>query len=241
MLIRCHALGAIMTDAQSVCPSLMTDEAKAIKDKKKRTDEEAAIWQDLKDQSLSAGAKTYLDGLAGEIVYGYRKEISGKPIQKGLICEDDSIHLYNAVFFDNLTKNAERRDNGLITGECDLVVPGKKGIDIKTSWSLDTFPKMVSECHDSTYEWQARGYMMLWDVPKWEIAYCMVTTPDELIGYEQANIHYVDHIEPHMRVTVITYERDAALEAKIIKKVRMAQDYIKSAIELIKSAHGVAA
>lgn len=212
MLIRCSSLGEIMADPT----------AAAIKS----------------GEILSVGAKTYLKGLAREAVYGFREEISSKPMQKGIIAEDESIALYNSVFFENLSKNTERRSNDLITGECDLIIPGKKGIDIKSSWSLATFPTLPEDCHKPIYEWQARGYMALWDVPKWEIAFCMVDTPGELISYEQEELHFVSHIDPHMRVTTISYDRDMELEAKIMRNAKAAQEYILATIDRINQIHG---
>ena len=52
-----------------------------------------------KPEDLSAGAITYCKQLAKEFVYGYRKEINSKYLDKGIICEDQSIQLYNDVFF----------------------------------------------------------------------------------------------------------------------------------------------
>jgi len=184
---------------------------------------------------LSKGAKTYLTGLAKEVVYGYREEISSKPMQKGTRCEQESIDLYNQVFFSSLTKNAERRSNDCITGEPDLI--GKDfGVDIKTAWSLCTFPALPDDMPD--YEWQARGYMCLFDLPRWDIAYCMIDTPDDLIGYEQYGIHKVSEIDPHLRVTVVSYLRDPEKESRMLDKARAAQLYISETIERIKTIHG---
>lgn len=206
-MIRCHALGKIMTEP---------------KDKK---------------EVLSVGAKTYLNQLAKESVYEYSPIIKSKYLDKGIICEDEAIRLYNYVHFTDLVKNTERRNNGLISGECDLYIPKKRGIDIKCSWSLDTFPVLTEDCHDKDYEWQCRGYMMLFDVPIWDVAYCLVSTPDELIWEGEEDLHYVDHIDPQMRITCIRYERDFKLEEKIIEKTTAAIAYIAETKKKILSLH----
>lgn len=206
-MIRCHALGKIMTEP---------------KDKK---------------EILSVGAKTYLNQLAKESVYEYSPQIKSKYLDKGIICEDEAIRLYNEVYFTDLVKNTERRNNGLISGECDLYIPEKRGIDIKCSWSLDTFPVLTEDCHDKDYEWQCRGYMMLFDVPVWDVAYCLVSTPDELIWEGEEDLHYVDHIDPVMRITTIRYERDLALEDKIKEKASAAITYIAETKKRILSIH----
>ncbi|MEX5744688.1 hypothetical protein [Massilia sp. X63] len=236
---RCSSLGLIMTDAQSIDEQFVTEEVAAIQRRTKRTDDEKALLQALKDKSLSAGAKTYIESLAKEELYGFREVVTGKYMDKGLIVEDESIELYNRVFFTDYVKNTERRTDDYITGECDIIVPGVAGIDIKSAWSLATFPATAAAGHDKLYEWQCRGYMRLWNVPAWEVAYCMVNTPDELIKYEQEELHYVDHIDPALRVTVVRYERDMELEAKIVSKVRAARQYFDRITGEIKRQHNV--
>jgi hypothetical protein len=236
---RCSSLGLIMTDAQSVDDQYVTEEIAAIQRKTKRTDEEKAILQVAKDKSLSAGAKTYIEDIAKEYLYGYHEVVTGKYMDKGLIVEDQSIELYNSVFFTNYKKNTERRSDDHITGECDIIVPKIKGIDVKSAWSLATFPATAAAGMDKLYEWQCRGYMRLWNVPLWEVAYCMVNTPDELIKYEQEELHFVDHIDEALRVTVIRYERDMELEAKIAAKVESARRYLDRIVAEIKRQHNV--
>ena len=53
------------------------------------------------------------------------------------------------------------------------------------------------------YEWQMRGYMMLWDCDTAIVDYCLVDTPEHLIGYEQRELHIVSHIDPEKRVKVL--------------------------------------
>lgn len=236
---RCSSLGLIMTDAQSIDERLVTPEIAEIQRRTKRTDEEKATLQALKDLSLSAGAKTYIEDIAKEYLYGFHEVVTGKYMDKGLIVEDESIELYNSVFFTNYKKNTERRTNDFITGECDIIDPGVKGIDIKSSWSLSTFPATAAAGHDKLYEWQCRGYMMLWDVPEWHVAYCMVNTPDELIKFEQEELHYVDQIDEALRVTVVRYMRDADLEAKITAKVTAAREYLERIVSEIKRQHNI--
>ncbi len=230
---RCSSLALIMTDAKSIDESLLTDEIAAIARKTKKTDEEKQLIQGLLDQSLSAGAKTHLEATAKEYIYGFNEVVTGKYMEKGIIVEEQAIELYNSVFFTSHVKNTERRSNQWITGEPDIVVPGVKGIDVKSSWSLATFPATAMSGADKTYEWQMRGYMMLFEAPLWEVAYCLVNTPDELIKYEQIDLHYVDHIDEALRVTRVLYHRDLLLEEKIKIKATQAQKFLdKIAIQI---------
>lgn len=189
-----------------------------------------------KDETLSVGAKTAITKQAKEFVYGYDEKFSSKYTEKGLLVEDRSIDLLNSVLFTEYKKNTERKTNEWITGEADLVTPSSI-IDIKSSWSLSTFPCLASEGENKTYEWQLRAYMMLWDLDSAQIAYCLVSTPDHLVGFEDKALHYVDHIAPELRVTLVGYERDKALEDKIKFKVDEARKYYDKIVKQISDEH----
>lgn len=189
-----------------------------------------------KDEALSVGAKTEIEKLAKQLVYGYDEIISSKYMDKGIQVEDQSIELYNAVFFTSHAKNTERKTNDWITGECDIFNPGKI-IDIKSSWSLATFPATSRAGQDKGYEWQGRAYMWLWGADDFEIAYCLVNTPDELIGWEDSSLHYVDHITQELRVTRVPYKRDKSLEEKIKVRVEAANEYMDLMVKQIADEH----
>ncbi|MCC2632141.1 MAG: hypothetical protein K0S48_27 [Ramlibacter sp.] len=192
----------------------------------------------LKEGPLSVGAKTYIRELAAQEIFGVEFEFSSRETEKGTRCEDDSIALLNRVRGLSLTKNTERRQNGYITGECDLFDRApRRGHDLKTSWSLKTFPICVVDCVDRLYEWQMHGYMWLWDATEWEVNYCMVNTPEDLIGYEPLSMHLVDHIPEHMRLTTWTVKRDAEKEAQIIEKVKHARAYYAQVIAEFDANH----
>ena len=187
---------------------------------------------------LSAGAKTHVRELAAQAIFGVDFTFSSKETEKGIQCEDDSIALLNQVRGLSLVKNTERRANGLWTGECDLFnAPGRRGHDLKTSWSVKTFPICTEACEYKLYEWQMRGYMALWDADEWSVDYCLVNTPEHLIGYEPQTLHYVDHIPAHQRITSWALRRDASLEAAMAEKVRLARGYFREVIEEFDRTH----
>lgn len=194
---------------------------------------------------LSVGAKTFLNGIAKEYVYGFRETIDTKYFKKGIECEQAAIDLYNNVFFTNHKKNETRLTNEWVTGECDILVPKVKVIDIKNAWSLPTFPDTADDvlaiAKKSGYDYQGHSYMALYDVDEFEVAYCMTTTPEDLRKWEQAEIHEVDHIDPALRVTRATIKRDSAIEAKMIAKVKVAQEYLKNRVAQIHLEHREAA
>lgn len=188
-----------------------------------------------KDETLSVGAKTAITKQAKEFVYGYDERFSSKYTEKGLLVEDRSIELLNSVLFTDFKKNTERKTNDWLTGEVDIVAD--RIIDIKSSWSLATFPCLAAEGENKGYEWQLRAYMMLWNLDSAQIAYCLVNTPDHLVGFEDKQLHYVDHIAPELRVTLVDYKRDKALEDKIKFKVDEARKFFDQVVKQISDEH----
>lgn len=187
---------------------------------------------------LSVGAKTYIRELAAQEIFGVDFVVSSKAMEKGIECESDSILLLNSVRKLSLRKNTERSSNDFITGECDLFDSVlKRGHDIKTSWSIATFPITSKDCEDKLYEWQMRGYMALWNADEWEVNYCLVDTPDRLIGFEPMELHFVSNIPEHMRVTTWTVKRDIEKEEAIFEKVKHARDYFRQVIEEFDLTH----
>jgi len=212
VLFRCSSLGRLMTNPTAAA-------AKA-------------------GEILSVGAKTYIRELAAQEIFGVDFIVTSKQMEKGIEVESDSIALLNSVRGLSLVKNAERRTDGNITGECDLWdAPRRTGHDIKSSWSIATFPIVELDCTDSDYDWQMRGYLKLWDADEWHVDYCLVNTPDKLIGYEPQSLHFVDHIPAHQRVTTWRIQRDATKEAAIGEKVRAARDYYAQVIAEFDRSH----
>jgi hypothetical protein len=195
----------------------------------------------LKSEVLSVGAKTYVRELAAQEIFGVEFEVSSKEMEKGIRCEPDSIALLNRVRGLSLKKNTERKSNAFITGEADLFDPqAGRGYDLKTAWSLATFPLSMVDCSAASvtlYEWQMRGYLALWDCAEWDVAYAMVNTPEDLIGYDVQTLHFVDHIPAHMRLTTWTIARDSAKEVSMFEKVKHARTYYAEVIAEFDRTH----
>jgi len=178
-----------------------------------------------KKETLSATCKTYIKELVKEDLFGYRTTIDSKYLTKGIDMEDTSIDLYNEVHGTLYLKNTERLENEFITGECDINAEDKI-IDIKSSWSLETFPASPDDVNNKDYEWQLRAYMWLYDKPKAELAYCMVSTPDYLLKeWDNLDIHKVDNHDPFLRVTTISFERDTEKEELIAQRVKDCREF----------------
>lgn len=183
-----------------------------------------------KGEVLSETAKSHILKQAKQIVYGIEFEISNKYVTKGREVEQMAIDLLNRVRGTDYVKNTERRSNDWITGEADIVAP-THGIDIKSPWSLETLPLTAEEGDRIEYEWQARGYMMLYDRPRWEIVYVGVDTPPELCKWDPPQMHAFWKVPPHRRITAVEYKRDKALEDKIIEKTSAAQALLNEIVE----------
>lgn len=187
---------------------------------------------------LSVGAKTYIRELAAQEILGIDFQVSSKPMTKGIECEDRGIKLLNDVRGIWLVKNKERRTLNGITGECDLFdAENNRGHDIKCSWSAATFPILSMDCEDKIYEWQMRAYMMLWNASEWSVDYCLVDTPEHLIGYEPPEMHSFWHIPENHRVTSWKLERDMEKEKRMIEKVGQAREYYAQVIQEFNETH----
>ena len=129
-----------------------------------------------KPDELPKGAITHLYDIYDSHVYGIREEISGKEIDKGNLCEEDSLDLIKP-YFGLLIKNKAYFEKGWINGTPDAITD-EFVIDTKTSWNLRTWRQ--SEPTD-LYEWQLQAYMHLTGRKRAVLAYCLVDTPDVLI------------------------------------------------------------
>jgi len=209
LLIRCSSIGKLMTEPK------------------------------VKTEVLSVGAKTYIRELARQDIFSVDIEASSKQMEKGLEVEPESIALLNRVRGLSLAKNTERRSNDWITGECDLFdAARRRGHDLKSSWSVATFPIALEDCEDKLYEYQMRGYMWLWDADEWEVNYALVDTPEKLIGFEPLQLHVVSHIPECLRLTTWAISRDRSIESRMAEKVEAAREYYKKVVWEFDRTHG---
>jgi hypothetical protein len=241
LIVRCSSIGRLMAEPLNadIDPDYLTPELQDIISRTKRSDSEKALLAEARRNSLSAGGKTHVRELLREAVYGFEPaDIETRPIQKGRQVEGACIEMLARLTGRPLVKNTERRSSGLITGECDIWDAFMShGRDIKAPYSMATMPIILADCYDSGYEWQMRGYSILWDAERWSVDYVLVSTPEELIGYEPPSLHYVDHIPEHLRWTTWTVQRDRGLESLITDKVLAARRYFRKALNEFDASH----
>jgi hypothetical protein len=188
-----------------------------------------------KSEILSQTTKSYIANKAKEDFFGYNSFISTKAMQKGTDFEHESIELVNQIRDTFYIKNEETIQNDCLIGTPDIILDNSI-IDIKTSWSLETFPAIAAEGINKDYEWQLRGYMMLCDKPSAELIYCMIDTDDFLLSdWDNKTIHKVSHIDPKKRITVLQYERNISTEEAIRERLLACTDYYNEYIEQLKA------
>jgi len=187
-----------------------------------------------KAEPLGETAKSYIQEKAKCDFYGLKPILENKYLSKGIANEQIGIDLVNQVRFMDFVKNTERIDVGWLTGECDINAEDRI-IDIKCSWSFDTFPAYEEEAQKSVkkagYDWQMRGYMMLYNKEVAEVIYCLTSTPDLLLtSWDDLTMHKVDHIEAEKRITAVRIERDLEIEEEIKKQYQIGNEYYKECI-----------
>ena len=187
-----------------------------------------------KGSPLGETTKTFIMDKAKEDFYGITPNFSNKFTEKGLRNEDVGIDMVNQSRFMNFKKNEERITTEWLTGECDINAEDKI-IDIKCSWSFDTFPAFQEEANKSVkksgYDWQLRGYMMLYDKPFGEVVYCLTSTPPDLLtAYDNLDLHDVESISIEKRLTSVKIERDAEKEKEIKQQYLHANKFYKECI-----------
>jgi len=137
----------------------------------------------LKSETLSQGAKTYVEKWVKQNMFGRREQINSKYISKGLETEEQGLNLITQVLkLGFFTKNEERKEDDYKTGEIDFV---EKGViyDNKASFSIETFP-LFGKSLDVKYYAQMQGYLDLWGLEKGKVCYTLVNTPFDILKRE---------------------------------------------------------
>lgn len=124
--------------------------------------------------------------------YKLKNEIISKYLDSGKAREDDSIKLLSKIDSREYKKNtSERRYNEFVEGDCDILCMDKI-IDIKSSWDIYTFLPHILEddIKNRLYEYQGIAYCELYGVDKFELCYCLVDMPNELLQDEYRRLLY---------------------------------------------------
>lgn len=225
--IRCSSLGAIMTEPKS-------------KEAKENGD-------------LSETAKAHLIKVYTRDVHGRSRDIVTKFMEKGIQAESESITLLNYYdgFLDDViyTKNVHELSNEFIQGTPDIIHSEdgyitKEVIDVKTSWSMETFFAAKGKPIDKDYEYQLQGYLELTGAVSGVLAYCLVNTPESLRNDEKYRLlkrmDVVTEEDPNYKIAAAELEYtmifdDVPLKYRVIKfQVEKNEELMQKVYEKVK-------
>lgn len=121
----------------------------------------------------------------------FNREFSNnnKYTEKGIQQEEDGITLYSRVTKRIYKKNSQRYENEYFSGEFDLI-NSDETVDIKCSYSLNTFPHPLTDAPDDSYIYQGLGYMDLTGRRRHIIAYCLVNALSHQVTREKEKLYY---------------------------------------------------
>jgi hypothetical protein len=142
------------------------------------------MTNDRSGKGMGKTAQSYCEQWLKEQLYGRRKEVTTKYMDKGLICEDNSLDFIAAQLeLGMLIKNEQYFEDDHMTGTPDIVLKDLV-IDAKNSWDCFTFPLFEADIPDAGYFWQAQCYMHLTGVHCFKLCYVLSDTPANLIEKE---------------------------------------------------------
>jgi len=205
----------------------------------------------LSNPQLPAGAKTYCEVWHKEQIYERRKEISGGPLEKGNFCEDESIRFLNIQLLDDHVKNEIYKEDEWMTGTADII-SGDMVIDMKNSFTFDTFPLHDFGIKNKDYFYQLQVYMHLYGKQRAELRYALMNMPHHMIERAAKREAYYtnseyddvftkvynqltyDKIDPKYRYKIFKIEFDPSIIEEVKKRVILCRKYITELDERIK-------
>ena len=176
-----------------------------------------------KSETLSQTTKSYLEEWVKEQIYGIKKQINSKYLQKGLALEDQAIEFYSvAMDKDFMIKNLDHFEDDFFTGTPDCMHEGVV-YDFKTSWDCFTFPLFDQE-PDMGYYYQLQVYMHLTGLRKAKLVYTLQDTPDYLTHEEPVSYAHVDN---SYRVKEFEIDYDPMVIETAKSRIQDCRDYVK--------------
>lgn len=229
---RCSSLGHLMTNLEKITEKQLQE----IKDLEYERDNginkngNKVKWQgttkpetladlikkrDAPDE-LPPGAITHLEDVFRSVFWGRKRLLFNKYLDKGNICEQDSLSLKSKVDKTFYVKNSEHFSNGYIKGTPDEI---KKLIDTKSSFDMDSFDKAVLT---DLYKFQLKGYAWLLKKSKGTLSYCLVNNPIHQIIAAKKSLWYQlgmpEHSEQRWKDAVQQLERNMIFDIEAFKK-----------------------
>lgn len=143
--------------------------------------------------TLSITCQKELLKIYSQEVYGRKKDITTKQMDKGIQVEGDSITLFSKVSGNFYFKNEEKLQNEWFTGHPDIfsgesIIACEELYDIKSSWELDSFLPKLLEAPDKSYVAQLNAYYSLTGAKSGGIVYCLVSAPINILESEKKSL-----------------------------------------------------
>ena len=180
-----------------------------------------------KKGELSKTTQSYVDEWLKEQIYGRRKQLDNKYLDKGNDVENESIdYIWQSLNLGKLSKNEKTYENEFMIGTPDIVTKDLV-IDVKNSWDCFTFPLFDKEIPNKDYYYQLQCYMHLTGKKKAKLIYTLMNTPEDLIPKWDFFNHNYDDIEARYRIKVFDIEYNEDVVKEIENRVKAIREHIE--------------
>lgn len=170
-----------------------------------------------KSETLSETTKTYLKEWATEQIFGYKKDISNKYLERGIQQEDEAIDFAIQVLdLPFAIKNEKTFEDDLFVGTPDLIV-NDTVYDIKCSWNCHTFPYFETEIPTPGYFSQLQVYMHLTGLKKACLTYVLLD--NDVIGHTY-------QVSKEMRIKTFEIEYQPELIETLSLRVQECRNFL---------------
>lgn len=168
-------------------------------------------------ETLPKGVITHLDNVFRNEFDGRKRHLKNKYLDKGNICEQDSMQLLSDIDGEFYEAHEKYYENDFICGTPDIVFEDVK--DIKSNYDKDSFDNAELT---TLYTWQVRFYLWLCGYTKGELVYCLVNnTIDDLLNqkyYLKNSLNDLDGTSEEYKKQVQQLERNMIFDIDAWKK-----------------------
>lgn len=176
-----------------------------------------------KTETISKTTQSYLQDWVKEHIYGVRKQIKSKYIDKGLTNEDYAIdQAIKMLDLPFVLKNSESFEDDYFTGTPDIVTDSEV-LDIKCSWDCFTFPLFSEEIPTDDYFYQLQVYMHLTGRKTARLVYVLTDTPAEM---QWGEIVTYEHVADKFKIKKFTVKYQPEVIEQLQQRVIAAREYI---------------
>ena len=186
-----------------------------------------AVSPRSKSEALSKTTKGYIQEWLACEIYGVRKQIKSKYLDKGNRVEDEAINYASEELgWLFATKNDEYFEDDYFCGTPDVILEDTI-VDIKSSWDCFSFPLFEDKINSKDYFYQLQVYMHLTGKRKAQLCYVLMNTPSD-IAY--GNTEDYSNLHSKYRIKTFDIDYDPEVIHSLQEKVITSRKYIKELI-----------